>query len=183
VAQAVPLVEANPRYAAPVYALGLRLEADRAELARARHPGQPAPDDGTATALLQRLDQAVQGPVPVRLPELAPSPALGRAERPRRAGPPDPAAWAAAAAAWQRLGQPYRAAYAGFRQAEALLAGPGDRDTAAEVLGRAAAITGRLGARPLDAEVQALARRARLGLAPHAATPAARPPPPPAPPG
>jgi DNA-binding NarL/FixJ family response regulator len=36
------------------------------------------------------------------------------------------------------------------------------------VLGRAADITGRLGARPLDAEVKALARRARLDLAPHA---------------
>jgi DNA-binding CsgD family transcriptional regulator len=36
------------------------------------------------------------------------------------------------------------------------------------VLGRAAAITGRLGARPLDAEVHALARRARLDLAPAA---------------
>jgi DNA-binding NarL/FixJ family response regulator len=68
-------------------------------------------------------------------------------------------------AAWERLGQPYRAAYAWFRQAEALLAA-GDRDTAAAVLGRAAAITGRLGARPLDGEIQALARRARLGLAP-----------------
>src|SRR5215813_9378477 len=93
--------------------------------------------------------------------------------RPRpasRSWPPGPAAWAGAAAAWQRLGQPYRAAYAGFRQAEALLAGPGDRDSAAGVLGRAAAITGRLGARLLDGEVQALARRARLGLAPHAAT-------------
>jgi DNA-binding CsgD family transcriptional regulator len=39
------------------------------------------------------------------------------------------------------------------------------------VLRRAAAITGRLGARPLDSEVTALARRARLDLAPP--TPAA----------
>jgi DNA-binding CsgD family transcriptional regulator len=43
------------------------------------------------------------------------------------------------------------------------------------VLGRAAVITGRLGARPLDAEVKALARRARLDLTPPvaAAAPAA----------
>jgi DNA-binding CsgD family transcriptional regulator len=75
-------------------------------------------------------------------------------------------------AAWERLGQPYRAAYAGFRHAEALLAS-GDRDTAAQVLGRAAAITGRLGARPLGGEVQALARRARLDLTPPAGAPAA----------
>jgi len=176
VAQATPLVTANPRYAAPVYALGLRVAADRAELARARHPGQPARDDGTAAVLLRRLGEAVAS-----FPELAAWHATALAERTRQQGAPDPAAWAAAAAAWQRLGQPYQAAYAGFRQAEALLAGPGDHDTAAEVLGRAAAITGRLGARLLDAELHALARRARLNLAPHAAAPAAGPPPPAAP--
>jgi DNA-binding CsgD family transcriptional regulator len=41
-------------------------------------------------------------------------------------------------------------------------------------LARAADITGRLGARPLDKEVKILARRARIDFAPHAAaTPAA----------
>jgi len=166
VAEAVPLVAANPRYAAPLYALGLRVEADRAELARARHPGQPAPDDHTATGLLARLGQAAQGPAAAGLPELAAWHALGLAERTRQQGPADPTAWAAAVAAWERLGQPYRAAYAGYRHAEAILASAGDRDTAAVVLGRAAAITGRLGARPLDAEIKALARRARLDLTP-----------------
>jgi DNA-binding CsgD family transcriptional regulator/tetratricopeptide (TPR) repeat protein len=168
VAEAVPLVQANPRYAAPLYALGLRIEADRAELTRARRPGQPAPDDATATALLEWLGQAAAGPAAAGFPELAAWHALGRAERTRQQGPPDPAAWAAAVAAWERLGQLYRAAYAGFRQAEALLA-TGDRDRATAVLGRAAEITGRLGTRLLEGEVQALARRARLGLAPPAA--------------
>jgi ATP/maltotriose-dependent transcriptional regulator MalT len=168
VSDAMPLVGANPRHAAPIYALGVRVEADRAELARARHPGQPAPDDGTATALFERLGQAAQGRAAAGLPELAAWQATALAERTRQQGPSDPAAWAAAAAAWERLGQPYRVAYAGFRQAEALLAA-GDRDTATTVLGRAAEVTGRLGARPLDTEVQALARRARLDLAPPAA--------------
>jgi DNA-binding CsgD family transcriptional regulator/tetratricopeptide (TPR) repeat protein len=175
VAEAVPLVQGNPRYAAPVYALGLRVEADRAELARAHHPGQPAPDDATATALLERVRDAAAGPAAAGLPELAAWQATALAEQTRQQGPPDPAAWAAAVAAWERLGQPYRAAYAGYRHAEALLATTGDRDTAAVVLGRAAEVTGRLGARPLDAEVQALARRARLGIAPDAASPAAGP--------
>jgi DNA-binding CsgD family transcriptional regulator len=170
VAQAVPQVAANPRYAAPIYALGLRVEAALAELARARHPGQPAPDDGTTAALLRRFAQATTATP--GLPELAAWHALGLAERTRRDGPSDPAAWAAAAAAWERLGQPYRGAYAGFRQAEALLAAS-DRDSAAVVLGRAAALTGRLGARPLEGEVQALARRARLDLAPPTAVAAA----------
>jgi DNA-binding CsgD family transcriptional regulator/tetratricopeptide (TPR) repeat protein len=168
VAEAVPLVEADPRYAAPLDALGMRVEADRAELARARHPGQPAPDDATAARLLERLGQAAASPAAAGLPELAAWHALGLAERTRQAGQPDPAAWAAAVTAWERLGQPYRVAYAGFRQAEALLASTGDRQAAATVLGRAAAITGRLGTRPLDTEIKALARRARLDLAPAA---------------
>jgi DNA-binding CsgD family transcriptional regulator len=172
VAEAVPQVEANPRFAAPIYALGLRVEADRAELARARHPGQPADDDGTAAALLERVREAAEGRAGAGLPELAAWHALGLAERTRQQGRPDPGAWAAAVAAWERLGQPYRVAYAGYRHAEALLAA-GDRDRGAEVLRHAAAITGRLGARLLDDEVQALARRARLDLAPHAVPAAA----------
>jgi DNA-binding CsgD family transcriptional regulator/tetratricopeptide (TPR) repeat protein len=167
VAEAVPLVAADPRYAAPVYALGLRIEADRAELARTRRPGQPVPDDGTGAALLERFDQAATSPAAEGLPELAAWHATALAERTRQQGQPGPAAWAAAVAAWERLGQPYRVAYAWFRQAEALLTA-GDRDTAAEALGRAADITGRLGARPLDTEVKALARRARLDLTPPA---------------
>jgi DNA-binding CsgD family transcriptional regulator len=174
VAEAVPLVQGDPRYAAPLYALGTRVEADRAELARARHRGAPAPDDGTATTLLERLGQAAASPAAAGLPELAAWHATAVAERTRQQRPSDPAAWAAAVAGWERLGQPYRAAYACYRQAEALLAS-GDRQTAAEVLGHAAEITGRLGARPLDTEIRALARRARLDLAPHAAATAPEP--------
>jgi DNA-binding CsgD family transcriptional regulator len=173
VAEAVPQVEANPRFAAPIYALGLRVEADRAELARARHPHQPAPDDGTATTLLERVREAAESSAGAGLPELAAWHATALAEQTRQQGRADPAAWAAAVAAWERLGRPYRAAYAGFRQAESHLAAGGDRDTAAQILGRAAAITGRLGARPLDTEVHALARRARLHLGPPAEAPAA----------
>src|SRR6266571_1809490 len=172
VAEAVPLVEANPRYAAPLYALGMRAEADRAELARARRPGEAAPDDGTAAALLERLHQAAAGPAAAGHPELAAWRATALAERTRQAGRPDPAAWAAAAAVWDRLGQRFRIAYACFRQAEALLAGNGDRDAAAEALRRAADITGRLGARLLDTEVKALAQRGRLRLVQDAVAPA-----------
>jgi DNA-binding CsgD family transcriptional regulator/tetratricopeptide (TPR) repeat protein len=171
VAEAVPRVAADPRRAAPLYALGVRVVADRAELARARHPGQPAPDDGTATALLERLARATQGSAAAGLPEVAAWQATALAERTRQAGQPDPAAWAAAVTSWERLGQPYRVAYAGFRQAEALLAA-GDRESAAVVLGRAAEVTGRLGAHPLDTEIRALARRARLDLTPRAGAPA-----------
>jgi DNA-binding CsgD family transcriptional regulator len=177
VAKAIPVVEANPRYAALLYALGLRIEADRAELARARHHGEAILNDGTAAALLERLDHAAARPAAHGLPELAAWQATALAERTRQQGPADPAAWATAVAAWERLGQPYRVAYAGFRQAEALLAA-GDRGGAAAALRRAADITGRLGTRPLDTEIKALGRRARLDLAPHAAaTPTAAGPP------
>jgi tetratricopeptide (TPR) repeat protein len=100
VAEAMPQVETSPRHAAPLYALGLRVEADRAELARARHPGQPAPDDGTA--LLERLGQAAQGPAAAGMPELAAWHALGLAEQARQQGAADPAVWAGAVAAWER---------------------------------------------------------------------------------
>jgi DNA-binding CsgD family transcriptional regulator/tetratricopeptide (TPR) repeat protein len=166
VAEALPLVAGDPRHAAPIWALGVRIEADRAELARARHPGRPADDDGTAKALLEALQQAAGGPVAGGIPELAAWHALARAEHTRLHGRADPDAWAAAEAAWERLGQPYRAAYAAFRHAEALMAGGGDRAAAATVLRRAAEVTGRLGARPLHEEITALARRARLDLDP-----------------
>jgi len=167
VAEAVPLVAADPRYAAPLYALGLRVEADRAELGRACHPGGTVPDDGTTAALLDRLHQAAGDPT--GLPQLAAWRATALAELTRRNGQSDPATWATATAVWQRLGQPYRVAYACFRQAEALIASKGDRDTAAVALRHAADITGRLGARPLDTEVKALAQRARLNVTPDAA--------------
>jgi DNA-binding CsgD family transcriptional regulator/tetratricopeptide (TPR) repeat protein len=167
VAEAVPLVEANSRYAAPLYALGVRVEADRAELARARSLNGPAAEDGTASALLERLDRAAAGPAGPGIPELSAWHATGLAEQTRRDDRPDPSAWATAVAAWDRLGQPYRVAYGCFRQAEALLAAAGDRPTAAEVLRRAAGITARLGARPLHSEIAALARRVRLDVTTH----------------
>src|SRR6266540_2636707 len=106
---------------------------------------------------------------PPAFPQLAAWRATALAELTRRNGQSDPATWATATAAWQRLGQPYRVAYACFRQAEALIASKGDRDTAAVALRHAADITGRLGARPLDTEVKALAQRARLNVTPDAA--------------
>ncbi len=105
VAEAVPLVAASPRRAAPLYALGLRVEADRAELARARRPDEVAGDDGTAADLLERLQEAATGPAAAGIPELAAWHALGLAERTRQHGRPDPEVWAAATA-WERLGQP-----------------------------------------------------------------------------
>ena len=166
VGQAVPLVGADPYYAAPVYAPGLRIEADRAETARLGQRGEPSADGGPGAALRERLDDAAADPAAAAIPELAAWRATGLAERTRQQGSSDPAAWEAAVAAWEQLSQPYRVAYACFRQAEALMASARDRDQAATLLRRAADVTGRLGAGPLDSEVKALASRTRLELAP-----------------
>jgi ATP/maltotriose-dependent transcriptional regulator MalT len=71
------------------------------------------------------------------------------------------AAFDFAAAAWERIGQPYPLAAALLRAAEAAL-GAGDRDHAAGRLRRAAELADRLGARPLLEEIEALARNARI---------------------
>jgi DNA-binding NarL/FixJ family response regulator len=167
VAEAVPLVVANPRHAAPLCALGVRIEADRAELARARRLRETGIGGSTAAALLESARKAARHPAAASLPDLSAWHATTLAETTRQEGHADPAAWAASVAAWQQLGQPWRVAYACYRQAEALMARDSDRDAAAAALRHAAAITSQLGARLLDAEVKALARRARLNLATH----------------
>jgi DNA-binding CsgD family transcriptional regulator len=78
-------------------------------------------------------------------------------------------AWDAATAAWDVVRQPYPAATTLLRAAESALAA-GDRDTAAVRLRRAAPLADELGARSLSADIALLARRARISLAPAAAT-------------
>ena len=73
-------------------------------------------------------------------------------------------AWAAAADRWVALGFPYREAWDRFRQAEAMLMAGADRAAASSILGRAHGIATALGAAPLQAQVEALGRRARIPL-------------------
>ncbi len=77
----------------------------------------------------------------------------------------DPGAWRAAMAAWERLGEPYHAAYCRFRGAEALLAVKGSRGEATALLRSAHEVVVRLGADTLRAKMEDLARRGRLELA------------------
>jgi len=88
------------------------------------------------------------------------------AERTRAAGPSDPGRWAEAAGAWDDLGCPWPAAYARWRLAEALLEAGAPHQQAAAPLQQAQAAARGLGAAPLQAEVELLARRARIALAP-----------------
>jgi DNA-binding NarL/FixJ family response regulator len=72
--------------------------------------------------------------------------------------------WRGVVASWDELGFPYAGAYARWRLAEALLAEGGPRADAQAALASAHAAATRLRARPLAAELEALARRARLSL-------------------
>jgi DNA-binding NarL/FixJ family response regulator len=88
---------------------------------------------------------------------------------PSRAFPPawpprPPAGWAAAAAEWEALGQPYPAACARWREAEALLATKAPRARAEQALAAAHAVAVRLGAVPLRRELELLAQRGRVRL-------------------
>ena len=138
--------------------LGLRAEADLAQLARARRDsGAEAASRKRAQAL---IDAAREHFAAAGHPALA---AMIDAEHTRVEGPGDPASWAAAASAWDARSTPYPAAYARWRQAEAALERR-RRAQAAEPLRLAYATALRLGAAPLRSEIEALARRARLEL-------------------
>jgi DNA-binding NarL/FixJ family response regulator len=104
---------------------------------------------------------AKESPTHLRL--VAPYLALCEAEWSRLAGSSDPAAWARVAEAFEGWSQPYDAAYARYREGEALLARR--RDAAARDSLRAAHTTAvRLGAEPLRASIEALAARGRVDL-------------------
>ncbi|WP_308209213.1 ATP-binding protein [Actinoallomurus purpureus] len=83
-----------------------------------------------------------------------------------RSADPDPAVWDSVAAVWERLGETYRAAYCRVREAEAIMAARGPRDAAVEALRAARETAEALGAGALRPEIEDLARRARLDLAP-----------------
>jgi DNA-binding CsgD family transcriptional regulator len=99
------------------------------------------------------------------------------AEHSCAAGDSDPASWDAAARGWEARPAPFRAAYARWRQAEAALARR-DRAQAEQALRAAYATATGLGARALQAELGALAGRARIELPTAAPEPAAGEPPP-----
>ncbi len=83
-----------------------------------------------------------------------------------RLSTPDPLAWAAAAEAWEEAGAPYGLAYCRYRQAEAVLAGRGSREEAADLLRAVLEKACLLGADSLREDVEQLSRRARLDIVP-----------------
>jgi DNA-binding CsgD family transcriptional regulator/tetratricopeptide (TPR) repeat protein len=149
----------------PWYALVLRLAADRAEWAAARRAGAELVELRRETAAVAAELNRLVAEVPrARHSGVLCSLLLAQAEVGRLEGASDPMRWQTAATAWERLGRPFEAAYARFRQAEALLAGGVPRQQAQTALGAAHQTAVTLGAAPLRREVELLAQRGRLYL-------------------
>jgi ATP/maltotriose-dependent transcriptional regulator MalT len=96
---------------------------------------------------------------------------LCAAELTRIADRPDPHPWLRAATAWDKRHQPYPAAYARLRMAEASFARKTRRTAATTALREAYGTAQAMGAKPFAAEIEAVAARARvtLGAAPESA--------------
>jgi DNA-binding CsgD family transcriptional regulator len=145
---------------AGVAAMGTRIEADAAMLARDR---REAEDEQVAlkraNEQIGRLRLTAEAGGPVERAELA----SGEAEYARARGEDDVALWLAAADAWGDLKRPYRRLYASWRQAEALVQAD-DRPAAAAVASEALRSGRELGAAWLVGELESLAARARLRL-------------------
>ena len=146
-----------------LFVLGLAAAAGQAERALAhRNPAGAEAPRRHGDDLLARLE-ATGGP-PERRRETAAVLLTCRAEQARLHGRPAPAAWAAAAADWEAFGQPYPAARARWREAEALLAIRAPRAEVERAVWAAHDVAVRLGAAPLRRELERLARRGRVRL-------------------
>jgi ATP/maltotriose-dependent transcriptional regulator MalT len=155
----------EPYWTTELCRTGLAVAAALAELARARHAdADERAARELADDLVDRARAATAAPDVLATPAVAANQLTAEAEWSRAAGPGDPERWAAAAEAWEALGYPWQAGYARWRQAEALLARGAPRPDAAAALAGARDLAGRLGARLLTAEIDALARRARIEL-------------------
>lgn len=154
-------------YQTELRSLAARAQADRAELARATRDGVAAEEalriasrhQDALRGWLIEMDGRAYGGV------LAADVAIATAEVRRAEGVADPDAWRTAVTAADRSGNAWRAAYARYRLAEAVLAARSPRRAAAEALSDASAQAMALGAQPLLAWIDALARRSRIEIA------------------
>jgi DNA-binding CsgD family transcriptional regulator/tetratricopeptide (TPR) repeat protein len=160
----------DPDLLAELCLAGVAAEAAIAERAAARR-AEPAREEaaGIASELLERAHAAATADGVELVGAVRSKLLTAEAEWSRAAGRPDPDRWARAVDAWDRLGCPWPAGYARWRQAEALLDQGGSRDQAAPLLESSWAAAAGLGAGPLRAGIESLARRARIGLEPAAA--------------
>ena len=167
------LARASSRQAAQLRvwfcAKGLRAQAELAALARARR------DADAVRIWLARARKLIAVARRAAEEAAAVTPNSGgwlaeaEAEYQRARGVPRPESWSEAAAAWERLERLPLAAYCRWRQAEALVTAGASRTEASGPLREAYTVAARIGAKPLLRELELLAQRARLDLAPPAA--------------
>ncbi|HEX4490796.1 MAG TPA: AAA family ATPase [Acidimicrobiia bacterium] len=143
------------RYGWELLRVAVRVEADLAQQAR----DERRVDDGTSAQQIDALRAMI-----ARLPDFPAAVAEGHlatAELTRAVGTPEPSAWQTAADAWLETHQPFPQAYSLFRLGEALVESDRAPDAVA-ALKEAATIADALGATPLQEEIAALSKRARL---------------------
>jgi DNA-binding CsgD family transcriptional regulator len=147
-------------------AKGLRAQAELAALARDRR------DADAVRTWLARAEKLIAtarrsaAEASAVTPNVAGWRALAEAEYQRAVGVARPDLWAGAADTWERLERPPLAAYCRWRQAEALVAAGASRAEASGPLRQAHALAARIGAKPMARQLELLAQRARLELAP-----------------
>jgi DNA-binding CsgD family transcriptional regulator/tetratricopeptide (TPR) repeat protein len=157
-------------YAPALYAMGARVEADIC-LATPSRAGRPSPEP--AARWVRRLESLVERQAVRHCPPTTRAHLLTARAELARAGAADPVpAWADAVHAWDAVGAVPPAAYARWRQAEALLLGRAGRTAAAALLEEALAAATAIGADALVGEINGLAGRARLALTAGATVPA-----------
>jgi DNA-binding CsgD family transcriptional regulator/tetratricopeptide (TPR) repeat protein len=151
----------------PLLALGLRALAELAETARAtRDEAGLADAIGRLAALRTRLVSAAKLTLP---PSARAWVATALAEVARGNATATPESWTSAIEAWDAVPDPAEAAYVRFRHAEDALRRTGVKADVAAELEAAWRTTVRLGAAPLRTEIETLAGRARIKLAPEPA--------------
>ena len=169
---------------ASLAASGLRVEADVAARARARRDVEALADarrrGGVLIAAVERVAAVLGVPAGVEAAAAVPSrdrvmAALCRAEARRLDNDDDAAGWQAIANGFDAIGRPFPAAYARHRAGATILRERGPRAEATAVLTAARTTALHLGAGPLLAEIDQLARQARLHLESDAAGPSGEP--------
>jgi DNA-binding CsgD family transcriptional regulator len=147
-----------------VYPVAARIAAERAAHARAKRSSDAGARAAEADRALAALDAMLaQLPPAKRAPRPEAYRLLTAAETARAAQRDDTRAWEHVAQKFRQLEEPYTAAYALMRQADALVTENNPR-AASEPLREAHRITMALGERPLRGEIEALAQRSRASL-------------------
>jgi DNA-binding CsgD family transcriptional regulator/tetratricopeptide (TPR) repeat protein len=124
------------------------------------HADEAATAEAAARASLERLESVIR---PTEAGSVASADvAVAEAELSRLTPEPGAGPWLELAERWSSLEQPYRAAYAQWRAAEALIVA-GERGPEVErLLGSAGDVARALGAKPLATQLDSLARRAQI---------------------